>query len=88
MKNEETGASRTYVDINHQGAGIGKGLVRDAIIRTLQASEIAGIRAILVDAIDDRAKQFYEECCGFSACAIDPLTLMITLTDARKIVEG
>jgi predicted N-acetyltransferase YhbS len=78
---------RLAVDINHQSAGIGKGLVRDAIIRTLQASEIAGIGAILVHAIVDRAKQFYEGSCGFSASLIDPLTLMITLADARKILE-
>jgi len=40
---------------------IGPGLLRDAILRTLQAADIAGIRAILVRAISERARQFYEK---------------------------
>jgi predicted N-acetyltransferase YhbS len=57
---------RLAVDINHQGLGIGKGLVKDAVLRTLQASEIAGIAAILVHAIDEEAKKFYVERCSFT----------------------
>lgn len=73
---------RLAVDRNWQGKGIGRGLLRDAILRTLQASEIAGIRAILVHAICESAKQFYESC-GFTASPIDSMTLMITIKDAR-----
>jgi hypothetical protein len=58
-------------------------LLRDAILRTLQAAEIAGIRAILVHAISEEAKQFYEKC-GFTASPIDPMTLMVTVNDARN----
>ncbi len=53
-------------------------------MRTLQAAEIAGTRAILVHAISERAKHFYEKW-GFIASPIDP-TLMITLADAWKVV--
>lgn len=56
---------RLAVDINHQNKGLGKGLVKDALMRTLQASEIVGIRAILVHAVDEEAKKFYVERCGF-----------------------
>ncbi|TYQ24847.1 GNAT family N-acetyltransferase [Pseudanabaena sp. UWO311] len=72
---------RLAVAQNWQGKRIGKALLRDAILRTLQASEIAGIRAILVEAISDEAKQFYEKC-GFTVSPIAPMTLMITINDA------
>ena len=64
-----------------QGKGIGRALLRDAILRTLQAAEIAGIRAILIHAISEDAKQFYEKC-GFTASPIDPMTLMVKVKDA------
>jgi GNAT superfamily N-acetyltransferase len=41
-----------------QGRGIGAALLRDAVLRTIQAAEIAGIRAILVNAISEQAKRF------------------------------
>ena len=56
--------SRLAVDKTLQGRGIGVGLLRDAILRTVQAAEIAGIRAILVHAISGATKRFYESC-GF-----------------------
>ena len=75
---------RLAVDINHQNKGIGKGLVKDAVMRTLQASEIAGIRAILVHALDEEAKKFYVERCGFTPSPVHPLTLMVLLADVKK----
>jgi predicted N-acetyltransferase YhbS len=75
---------RLAVEINHQGKGIGKGLVKDAVLRTLQASEIAGIRAILVHALDNEAKNFYVERCGFTPSPVYPLTLMVLLADVKK----
>lgn len=74
---------RLAVDRTHHGRGLGAGLLRDAILRTLQAAELGGIRAILVHAISAEAKRFYERY-GFAECPIDPMTLMITLADARK----
>src|SRR5438046_955407 len=44
---------RLAVDRGIQGRGLGEGLLRDAILRTIQATEVAGIRAILVHAISD-----------------------------------
>jgi GNAT superfamily N-acetyltransferase len=74
---------RLAVDRAYQGRGLGAGLLRDAILRTLQAAELAGIRAILVHAISEEAKRFYERH-GFVASPIDPMTLMITIADAKK----
>ncbi|MEQ1846775.1 MAG: GNAT family N-acetyltransferase [Nitrospira sp.] len=78
---------RLAVDTSVQRHGIGKGLLRDAILRTVQAAEIAGIRAILVHAISEPAKRFYEEC-GFTASPIDPLTVMLPLAEAEKILNA
>lgn len=77
---------RLAIDEKFQGRRIGVSLLRDAVLRTLQASKIAGIRAILVHAISERAKRFYEDC-GFIPSPVDPMTLMITVAEAVKI-EG
>lgn len=78
---------RLAVDRNWQGKGIGRALLRDAILRTLQAAEIAGIRAILVQAISEEAKQFYEKC-GFTASPVDSMTLMIRVKDAAASLDS
>lgn len=78
---------RLAVDCRWQGKGIGQGLLRNAILRTLQAAEIIGIRAILVHAISEDAKQFYQKC-GFTASAIDPMTLMVKVNDATASLSS
>jgi GNAT superfamily N-acetyltransferase len=77
---------RLAVDKAFQGRGIGTGLLRDAVLRTVQAAEIAGIRAILVHAISVAARRFYEEH-GFVASPVDPLTVMITVSEAVKMLR-
>jgi GNAT superfamily N-acetyltransferase len=76
---------RLAVDQAYQGRGLGVGLLRDAILRTLQAAELGGIRAILVHAMSEEARRFYERH-GFVGSPIDPMTLMITIADAKKTV--
>lgn len=71
---------RLAVDRQWQNQGIGRAMLRDAILRTLQASEIAGIRAILVHAISEEAKLFYQKY-GFAASEIDPMILMVKVSD-------
>lgn len=76
---------RLAIDKNRQGQGLGRALLRDAILRTLAAGDIVGIRAILVHAISPAAKAFYEAS-GFRPSPLDPMTLMITCAEATKIV--
>jgi GNAT superfamily N-acetyltransferase len=78
---------RLAVDHAYQGRGLGTGLLCDAILRTLQAAELGGIRAIFVHAISEEAKRFYEGH-GFAASPVDPMTLMITVADAKKALGG
>jgi GNAT superfamily N-acetyltransferase len=78
---------RLAVDRAYQGHGIAQGLLGDAVLRTLQAAEIGGIRAILVHAISEDAKLFYERH-GFTPSAVDPMTLIITVADAERALGG
>jgi GNAT superfamily N-acetyltransferase len=76
---------RLAIASKFQGCGIGTALLRDAVLRVVQAAEIAGIRAILVHAISDQAKRFYEKH-GFVQSPADPMTLMITVAEASRIL--
>ena len=75
------------VDREYHGHGLGQGLLRDAVLRTVQAADIAGIRAILVHAISADAQRFYQRH-GFVPSPIDPMMLMITLPDVERELPG
>lgn len=77
---------RLVVDQSFQGKGVGRALVRDAGYRVIQASDIIGIRGLLVQALSAEAKAFYEHI-GFYASSLDPMTLMITLADLKASLE-
>ena len=70
--------ARLAVDKNERGKDLGKGLLKDIVLRTLQASEIAGIKAIMVKAKDEEAKAFYEKF-DFLISPIDDLTLYLPI---------
>ena len=76
---------RLAVDQGWQGRGLGSALLRDAVLRVIGAAETIGVRALLVHAISDEAKAFYERW-GFRASAIEPMTLMITIEEAQKML--
>lgn len=78
---------RLAVDRTWQGGGLSRDLMRDAILRVLGAADIIGLRANLVHAISDAAKRFYERC-GFSPSPVDPMTLMMTVATARKMLAS
>ena len=73
---------RLAVSKQMQSAGVGRGLLRDAILRTLGVSKQAGIKALLVHALSDAAHKFYRQC-GFIESPLDSMVLMITLKDAE-----
>ena len=78
---------RLAVDRGYQRHGLGSALLKDALLRTLNAASIAGIRAVLLHAISDEARRFYEHA-GFSPSPIDPMTMMVTLADLRTAIGG
>jgi GNAT superfamily N-acetyltransferase len=76
---------RLAVDRSWQGKGLGRALLRDAALRILGAAETIGVRAILVHAISEDAKAFYEAS-GFAPSPVDPMTLMVTIDEAKKVL--
>ncbi|MBB5575826.1 MULTISPECIES: GNAT family N-acetyltransferase [Rhizobium] len=78
---------RLAIDQTYQGRGIGRALVRDAGMRLLHAAEIIGIRGVLVHAISDIARAFYEAV-GFLPSPSDPMMLMIGLHDLNSALNS
>ncbi len=71
--------ARLAVDHRAQGMKLGAALLQDAVNRAVVVSENAGVRALLVHALNDRARHFYEHY-GFEASHLHPMTLMLRLT--------
>lgn len=75
--------ARLAVDMSAQGTGLGRALVRDILLRTGQVAKIAGIRLVLVHAINEKAADFYRHC-GFIASPLHPLILMLDVRSIKK----
>lgn len=71
---------------DRDGRGLGRALLRDAVLRVVQAAAIVGVRGILVHALSPAAKRFYERH-GFRESPADPMTLLVTLADAQAAFE-
>jgi GNAT superfamily N-acetyltransferase len=78
--------ARLATDRRWQGRGVGKALLQDAMQRTLQAADIAGIRALAVHAKDEEAGRFYEHF-DFVASPADPMHLFVLLKDVRRVLS-
>lgn len=68
-----------------QGRRVGAALLQDAVLRAMAVVENAGVRALLVHALNDRAKVFYEHY-GFLSSPIDPMTLMLRLQSSSAVM--
>jgi GNAT superfamily N-acetyltransferase len=79
--------ARLGVSVTWQRKGLGSGLLKDAMLRTLQAADIAGIRALAAQAKDDEARAFYERY-DFIPSPTDPYHMFLLLKDIRKAIEG
>jgi predicted N-acetyltransferase YhbS len=78
--------ARLAVAISWQGKKLGAGLLKDAMLRTLQAADIAGIRAFAVHAKDEEARAFYEHF-NFVPSPTDPFHLFRLLKDIRSFLK-
>lgn len=75
--------ARLAVDHRAQGLRLGGALLQDAVHRAVAVSQNAGVRALIVHALHDRAKAFYEHY-GFQASPLHPLTLMLRLNTVKS----
>lgn len=70
--------ARLAVDRRAQANKLGAAMLQDAVTRVMLVAQNVGVRALLVHALHDRAKQFYEHF-GFQASSLQPMTLMLRL---------
>lgn len=73
---------RLAVDINHQGKGLAKGLMKDMFLRAIQVSDLAGTKAVLVKALNENVTAFYQSF-GFVQSKTDPFLLMKAINEVR-----
>ncbi len=79
--------ARLAVAAQLQGVGLGRSLLLDALQRVLRASDQLAVRAVAVDALDDRATAFYRYF-GFERSPLAPHTLMIPLDVVRRTLRA
>jgi GNAT superfamily N-acetyltransferase len=77
--------ARLAVDLPHQGQGLGQALLKDGLLRTARAADIAGIRCLLVHAKDDVARQWYLSW-EFEPSPSDPYHLFLLIKDLKGVL--
>ena len=77
--------ARLAVDQTEQRAGLGRALLKDALLRTAQAADIAGIRALVVHAKDEQARGWYGQF-DFDPSPTDPLHLFLVMKDLKRLI--
>lgn len=78
---------RLAVDLDHGGMGLGSCLLREAMQRCLEVSQVVGVRALVVHAIDDEAVEFYRRF-GFEGSKIGPRTLLLPIETITQALTG
>lgn len=78
--------ARLAVDSAHQGRGVGASLLKDAMVRSIEAAGNVGMRAILVHAKNEKARAWYERN-GFEPSPTDPLHLVLLMKDIRATLS-
>lgn len=76
---------RLAIDEKYKGKGLGAGLLRDAVLRSIGVAQEIGVRALLVHALDEEAAAFYRRY-GFANSPISPLILMLPLDRAAALL--
>lgn len=76
---------RLAVDRQYHNQGLGSGLLRDAMLRTLNISRETGVALMFVHALHGQAKQFYLSR-GFVQSPLQPMTLMMTMATVQSII--
>lgn len=77
--------ARLAVDLSERGKGLGRGLLKDALLRAYQASELVGSRAVVTHAKDTAAKEFYERY-QFDPSPLNEFHLYLLMKDIRNIL--
>jgi len=76
--------ARLAVDLSEKGKGLGRGLLKDAVLRAYQASDLVGSRAIVTHAKDETAKSFYQRF-QFAPSPLNEFHLYLLMKDVRAV---
>ena len=79
--------ARLAIDLTYQRQGLGQALLKNALLRTAQAADIAGVRALLVHAKDEAARQWYESW-EFEPSPTDSFQLFLMMKDLKAMLQG
>jgi GNAT superfamily N-acetyltransferase len=79
--------TRLGVDRSAQGAGLGRALVVDALRRIAAASEVIGVRAVLIHCESEAARDFYLRLAKFEPSPTDPMHLLMMIKDLRRALD-
>jgi predicted N-acetyltransferase YhbS len=79
--------ARLAVDKQTQAKGLGRQMIADAVLRTVKVAEQAGVRGLMVSAIDATAAAYYEKL-GFIRAKNSPDILMLRLKVARDVLRA
>ena len=77
---------RLAVAESHQGMGLGSILLADALQRIAQASQVMAVYAVVVDALNDQAAEFYRQF-GFIPMPSQPLKLFLPMESVASLVD-
>lgn len=77
---------RLGIHVNHKRRGFGRELVRQALLRAVEAAKSIGARGLMLHAADDEAKNFYHKL-GFEESQVSTRHMMITFTDLRATID-
>ncbi len=80
--------ARLGVDVSEQGHGLGRALLKEMLLRTSEAADTIGARALLIHAESDAARAFYQHLAEFEPSPTDALHLFLLMKDLRKTIEG
>lgn len=78
--------ARLAIDSSAQKRGLGRALLRDALIRVNAAADQVGVRALLIHAKDENARDFYMRQAEFEPSPTDPLHLLLLMKDLKKLL--
>lgn len=80
--------TRLGVDVSEQHQGLGTALLVHALRQVASAAEIIGVRALLIHAESETAREFYVRLAEFEASPTDPLHLYLLMKDLRRTIAG
>lgn len=78
--------TRLGVDLEEQGRGLGKALMKEVLLRTAEAADTIGARALLIHAESETARAFYQHLGEFEPSPTDPLHLYLLMKDLRSTI--